>query len=148
MNRREEHKEFDSWLVDQLDGQKHAFKDEYWIAAQQLIEADEAGRNSKRRYWMFWLNYGLQGLALLCLLGYWGNRMILPGGQSMPAIQQTELIASSSEANGTSNAISLSGNEETEENIAPEEVLKESRATLENFSDTFSSKENTQKDVS
>ncbi|MEM7512528.1 MAG: hypothetical protein AAF388_16455, partial [Bacteroidota bacterium] len=67
---------------------------------------------------------------------------------SMPAIQQTELIASSSEANGTSNAISLSGNEETEENIAPEKVLKESTATLENFSDTFSSKENTQKDVS
>ncbi|MEL6190693.1 MAG: hypothetical protein AAFR66_01530 [Bacteroidota bacterium] len=148
MNRREEHNEFDSWLVDQLDGQKHAFKDEYWIAAQQLIEADEAGRNSKRRYWMFWLNYGLQGLALLCLLGYWGSRMILPGGESMPAIQQTEVIASSSEANGTSNAISLSDTEAVEENLVVEDVQKENTTTLENFSDTFSSKENTQQNIS
>ncbi|MEM8900650.1 MAG: hypothetical protein AAGC85_21225 [Bacteroidota bacterium] len=147
MNRREEHKEFDSWLVNQLDGQKHVFKDEYWIAAQQLIEADEAGRNSKRRYWMFWLNYGLQGLALLCLLGYWGSRMILPGGEGMSAIQQTEVMAFSSEANGTSNAISLSGTEEAGESNAPEEVLKESTATLENFSETFSSEENTHQDI-
>ncbi len=147
MNRREEHNEFDSWLVDQLDGQKHAFKDEYWIAAQQLIEADEAGRNSKRRYWMFWLNYGLQGLALLCLLGYWGSRLVFPVGESMPASQQVEVIVPT-EANGTSNAISLAATEESEENIASEEVQEESTTTLENFSEEFSSKENTQQNIS
>lgn len=107
MNRKEEHNPFDSWLADQLADRKPTFKEEYWLAAQQLIEADEASRKPRKRFWMLWFTYGLQGLALMSIMLLWASQQpLLLEKQSLPTVE-VATAPHPAQANGLSNRLSL-----------------------------------------
>lgn len=55
----------DKYFRDNLNDRKFEFKDEYWLGAQQLLEADE--RRRKRRGLFWWFGGGLALLGLVSL---------------------------------------------------------------------------------
>lgn len=66
-----ESNKLDTFIRQKLAEQAHPYKEEHWLAAEELIEADK--RNRRKRGFLFFLWGGFLGIGLVLVgLGLWG----------------------------------------------------------------------------
>ncbi len=124
----------DKYFRDNLSDRKFELKDEYWLGAQQLLEADE--RRRKRRGLFWWFGGGMAVLALVALgWVFWGEKET-----GEPA---TKLVPNSTNAASASDAISPILEEKNTANTAAQTDINEANTAKIHSEETVQKSDNT-----